>query len=129
MLDNVNSQASQSDISALVGVLVEGGVTSYLEIGARHGDTFGRIVRSLPKIGFYVSVSGDTDLIDCVESLQSDGYNAHYVLGDSANSEVLELIGSLGDFDAVMIRDRTDSASYCDSKKSVLESEIGVLFK
>jgi hypothetical protein len=42
-------------------------------------------------------------LIECVEALQADGYNAHYVLGDSSNEEVIELISSLGEFDAVLI--------------------------
>ncbi len=102
-----------NELAALVDVLVKGGVTSYLEIGARHGDTFDHIVRKLPKVGFYVAVdlpnglwgsdSSMDALIECVEALQADGYNAHYVLGDSSNEEVIELISSLGEFDAVLI--------------------------
>lgn len=115
MITRSGREASQQplELERLVDILMEKRVASYLEIGARHGDTFYEIVRSLPKTGLYVAVdlpnsvwgsSWSMDcLIDCVEELQKQGYNAHYVLGDSRAPEVIELIQSLGRFDAVLI--------------------------
>lgn len=108
-------EASQQpfELERLIDILIERRVASYLEIGARHGDTFYEIVRSLPKGSLCVAVdlpngpwgsSWSMDcLIDCVEELQKQGYNAHYVLGDSRAPEVVELVKSQGRFDAVLI--------------------------
>ena len=108
-------EASQQplELERFADILTEHRVSSYLEIGARHGDTFYEIVRGLPKNGLYVAVDLPNSvwgsnwsmdcLIDCVEELQAQGYNAHYVLGDSKSPEVVEIIRAQGRFDAVLI--------------------------
>lgn len=108
-------EASQQplELERFVDILIKKRVASYLEIGARHGDTFYEVVRSLPKDGLYVAVdlpngpwgsSWSMDcLIDCVEELQKQGYNAHYVLGDSRDQSVIDLVKEQGRFDAVLI--------------------------
>lgn len=108
-------EASQQplELERLIDILIEKRVASYLEIGARHGDTFYEVVRSLPKGSLCVAVDLPNGpwgsnwsmdcLIDCVEELQKQGYNAHYVLGDSRSPEVIELVKYQGRFDAVLI--------------------------
>ena len=115
MITRSGREASQQplELERFADILTQKRVASYLEIGARHGDTFYEIVRSLPKHGLYVAVDLPNSvwgsnwsmdcLIDCVEELQAQGYNAHYVLGDSKSAEVVEMIHALGRFDAVLI--------------------------
>lgn len=81
------------------------GVKSYLEIGARHGDTFYEVVRQLPKGSRAVAVDlpmgpwgsdSRSALEECVAELCRMGYDASAVFGDSQSVCV-------GKFDAVLI--------------------------
>lgn len=88
-------------------------VKSYLEIGSKHGGSFWRISTSLPKGSRVVSVDlphGDTsfkesepNLKACVEELKRRGYDAHLILGDSTEPEIVEKARSLGPYDLVFI--------------------------
>lgn len=106
-------EASQQplELERFVDILVEKRVASYLEIGARHGDTFYEIVRSLPKDSLCVAVDlpngpwgsnwSEDCLRGCIGDLRQEGYNAHVVFGDS--SQVVDQVKALGVFDAVLI--------------------------
>lgn len=78
-------------------------VKSYLEIGARHGDTFHTVVKSLGCRGLAVDLPGGPWGSRSKEALEKvvDELNADLILGDSC--EVVEQVKSLGPFDAVLI--------------------------
>jgi hypothetical protein len=102
---------------------------AYLEIGARHGDTFYEVMRSLPKGSKGVAVDmpngpwgGNSRhaLLDCCEELTNLGYNVTLIFGDSA--AVAGKVRELGPFDAVLIDAdhrfeavKRDFANYGDS--------------
>lgn len=89
------------------------GVSSYLEIGARHGDTFFDVMRRRPpgSLGVAVDLPGgswgkrgtDSDLQAAATELRGDGYQIAVILGDSGGSELIKLVSSYGPFDAALI--------------------------
>jgi hypothetical protein len=50
----------EAELSGFIGLLQERNVRRYLEIGARHGDTFHEVMRSLPvgSVGVAVDLPG-----------------------------------------------------------------------
>ncbi|TCU34148.1 class I SAM-dependent methyltransferase [Rhizobium azibense] len=74
-------------------------VASYLEIGARHGDTFYEVMKSLPKgsLGIAVDLPGGAwgvsssrkALDEAVSDLRNDGYRAIAHYGDSTSDEIV----------------------------------------
>lgn len=88
-------------------------VKSYLEIGARHGDTFFDVMSALPKgsKGVAVDLAGGPwgtpksrqSLIDAVAELNAQGYRASIVWGDSQTSQVRQTVMARGPFDAALI--------------------------
>lgn len=108
-------EASQhpGELSALIGLFLEHGVTSYLEIGARHGDTFFRVMLSLPALSKGVAVDlpggpwGSNWSRDCleeaVEALRDMGRGARAVFGDSQDRFTWNTVQDLGPYDAVLI--------------------------
>jgi len=88
------------------------GSTSYLEIGARYGDTFYDVMKSLPKgsLGVVVDLpaslwgSEGTEkyLKEACDELSKD-YEIHVFLGSSQNSKIVESVKSFGCFDACLI--------------------------
>lgn len=96
------------ELAAFIALLKERDVSSYLEIGARQGDTFFQVMQSLPQGSRGVAVDlpfgpwgGDSRRY--LETVIDDltGYDVHVVFGDS--QEVVEQVNSLGPFDAVLI--------------------------
>lgn len=108
-------KASQhpGELNSLIGLFLDRGVTSYLEIGARHGDTFFEVMRSLPEGSRGVAVdlpegpwgaSGSREsLQEAVSELQNLGMGTLGVLGDSRSEAVLQRVRELGPYDAVLI--------------------------
>lgn len=108
-------EASQQpgELSALIDLFQYLGVTSYLEIGARHGDTFHTVMRSLPKgsrgvavdlpDGPWGSCSSRESLFEAISDLGRYGYRVCEIIGDSASTAVREQVSDLGPFDAVLI--------------------------
>lgn len=106
-------RASQraDELLPFIELLRKEGVRSYLEIGARHGDTFDMVARSLPRGSRAVAVDlgggpwgtpkSIPALKDAVRGLE--GYDAHLIFGDSTSTEVIEKVEALGPFDAVLI--------------------------
>lgn len=101
----------EAEIHGLISLFREEGVRSYLEIGARHGDTFHMVMTSLPlgSVGVAVDLPGAawgksssvSSLMDCHLDLQRLGYSTEVVIGDSA--EVVDDVSALGPFDAALI--------------------------
>lgn len=89
------------------------GVKRYLEIGSKNGGSLWRMAQKLDKGSRLVSVDlphGDTsfkvtlpNLQDCVDRLNKEGYDAHLIVGDSTDPEVVEKARVLGPFDVVFI--------------------------
>lgn len=103
-------EASQQpgELRALINLFLERGVRSYLEIGARHGDTFYEAMRSLPEGSRGVAV----DLPDgpwgsnwSREHLEDAvlAVGGVLILGNSRSRDVIERVHDEGPFDAVLI--------------------------
>src|SRR5688572_14797740 len=90
------------------------GVTSYLEIGCKHGGSLGYVAtKGLPSGSRVVAVDlphGDVSfkesqppLEECCEALRSWGYDVHLFIGDSTDPEIIEKVRALGPFDLCFI--------------------------
>jgi hypothetical protein len=89
------------------------GSKSYLEIGARHGDTFYTVMRSLPIGSLGVAVDypghvwgkGGTDkyLDDAANELRKMGYKITVLIGDSQDIDIIDAVKELAPFDACLI--------------------------
>lgn len=115
-------RASQNEfeLDSLIQFMIEHNVTAYLEIGARHGDTFHYVMSKLPagSHGLAVDLPGglwgraDTakPLRRAIQDLCMKGYNADYLLGDSHEKIMIDKIFAWakehipsGVYDAVLI--------------------------
>jgi hypothetical protein len=115
-------RASQhpDELRSLIQLFKDRGVGSYLEIGARHGDTFHAILNSLPRgsVGVAVDLPGglwgitsSRDFLDAaISDLRIRGYKVGAVYGDSTDQVVKETVldtaswyGLHGKFDAILI--------------------------
>ena len=97
-------QASQrtEELDGLIQTLQRENVRSYLEIGARHGDTFHAIMTSLPpgSIGIAVDLPGGAWGVDSsrkaldrvIADLRKRGYQVAAVYGDSTSPEVFNQV-------------------------------------
>jgi len=97
------------ELAGLIELLCSRGVRSYLEVGARHGDTFYEVMTSLPKGSRGVAIDlpqalwgmdSRKDLEACVAELCDMGYDVEAVFGHS--QEVSDSVLH-DDFDAVLI--------------------------
>jgi len=108
-------KASQNpeELAAFVALLKEHGVRRYLEIGARHGDTFHYVMMSLPpdSVGVAVDLPGGAwgqdntaeTLGAAVDCVNASGRHAAMILGDSGERRVMFDVFDLGPYDAVLI--------------------------
>lgn len=108
-------QASQHEfeLRSFIGTLRDEGVRTYLEIGARHGDTFHEVMCSLPRgaLGVAVDLPGgewgkagtEKQLGKAVRDLRTRGYRVHSILGDSTTIDIIARVKALGPFDAALI--------------------------
>lgn len=106
--------ASQNpdELRQLIELLLRESVRSYLEIGARHGDTFFDVMRSLPKGSHGVAVDlpggpwgtwkSALHLQSACSELRRD-YDVHTILANSQTPETAEMVNALGPFDAALI--------------------------
>lgn len=88
-------------------------VCRYLEVGARHGDTFHEVMLSLPVGSRGVAVDlpgaiwGKEDsrhsLTAVAEDLRKRGYKIEIIFGDSQVAETRDIAVGFGPFDAVLI--------------------------
>jgi len=115
MLTRSGRKASQqpAELARLLEIIVSEGVTSYLEIGARHGDTFYDVVRAMPKGSKAVAVdlpggkwghgSSREAMTDCANELVNLGYKITVIFGDSTKPDIIEHIEGHGPYGAVFI--------------------------
>jgi len=107
------SQA-EKELEGFISLLQDRGVTRYLEIGARHGDTFHAVMSALPRGSTGVAVDlpnalwghpqSVTALRRARDDLQEKGYAAHVILADSQSATTAEKVCRvLPHFDAVLI--------------------------
>lgn len=108
-------RASQNEfeLRSFIDLLRARQVTRYLEIGARHGDTFFEIMMALPKgsKGVAVDLPGGmwgTDksrkhLEAACADLRGRGYDARCIFGDSRAAGIRQLVMVEGPYDAALI--------------------------
>jgi predicted O-methyltransferase YrrM len=103
----------ESELRALISLIKEKGVKSYLEVGVGRGDTFHEIVSALPKGSLAVVVDlpaskwGFKDskpyLEKAIEDLIRKGYDVRVFLGKSGDIGIINQVASLAPFDLVFI--------------------------
>lgn len=104
---------NESELRAFIGLLVKRGVTHYLEIGARHGDTLHAIGMALPKGATVVGCdlpgaawgidSSRAHLERAVADLCAHGRKASCLFGDSQTDATRRLLIGRGPYDAILI--------------------------
>lgn len=101
------------ELRSFMQLLTNKHVTKYLEIGARHGDTFYHIMRSLPVGSTGVAVdypgakwgisSSRRYLEDAIADLNNRGYLCKVIFGDSTDSAIINKVANAGLYDAILI--------------------------
>lgn len=114
----------EDEFQAFVRLMRDEGVRSYLEIGARDGNTFFKVMSVLPEgsCGVAVDLPGarwgweksEADLRGACEELRQSGRHAVEVVGDSKSKNTVATVAALGPYDAVFI----DADHDYDSVKS-----------
>jgi hypothetical protein len=117
-LSGIRSGQHDEELEPFIGLLRAHGVRSYLEIGARQGDTFARVLEGLAAGPARIQVRGvavdlpggpwgvtssEGPLHNCIQVLCARGFDAQMVLGDVAKPSVVETIRKLAPFDAIFI--------------------------
>lgn len=102
-----------AEIDGLAALFAEEGVRSFLEIGSKFGGSLSRIASRLPLGSRVVSVDlpkgtkawpqSEVDLRATIQRLQTQGYDARLIWGDSTAPAVIEQVRALGPFDAIFI--------------------------
>jgi predicted O-methyltransferase YrrM len=108
-------RASQNEyeLRSFIALLSERGVRRYLEIGARHGDSFHEIMLGLPvgSTGVAVDLPGGLwgtgksrdHLKRAVADLNKRGYKCSHLFGDSQTDATKRIIVGRGPYDAILI--------------------------
>lgn len=108
-----NPSQNEFELASLIAYFRGANVTSYLEIGARHGDTFHAVMMSLPKgsRGVAVDLPGgmwgkkgtENALMIAANDLIERGYIIDVILGDSTDYEIIDRIMQDAPYDACLI--------------------------
>lgn len=108
-----NASQNEFELRSFIDLLVRRQVRSYVEIGARHGDTFFEIVKHLPAGsravavdwpgGLWGNVKSKPHLQEAVAELQGLGYDASVLYGDSKTDATRSLVQRRGPYDAMLI--------------------------
>lgn len=108
-----NPSQNEHELRGFIKLLQDRKVRSYLEIGARHGDTFYEVVKHLPPGsravavdlpgGLWGSVKSKSYLQEAVAELQGLGYDASVLYGDSKTDATRSLVQRRGPYDAMLI--------------------------
>lgn len=103
----------EDELRAFIALLQAEGVRRYVEIGARDGNTFGKVMSSLPEgsVGVAVDLPGyawgwpnsERALRSVCANLEKMGRETHVVIGDSSDPRVVGEVLGLGPYDAVFI--------------------------
>lgn len=108
-----NASQNEYELRSFIELLKDRGVTSYLEVGARHGDTFHEVMVSLPagSVGVAVDLPGGlwgkesskNSLREVAEDLRERGYHITVILGDSQSREIADIVEDAAKYDAILI--------------------------
>ena len=103
----------QAELEAMIALLRADGVTRYLEIGARHGESFDFVMRGLPAGASGTAVDlpegpwgkkgSRRALPECIRQLNADGYACRAIFGDCRADAVVADVTRGGPYDAVFI--------------------------
>lgn len=103
----------QDELDSFIQLLQRKKVTSFLEIGSRHGDTFHKIGMALPEKSVLTAVdmpdgpwgrsNSRGNLDAAVADLNANGRVAKAIYGDSAAISTRQMVSSSGPYDAVLI--------------------------
>jgi hypothetical protein len=104
-------QQDIGEFNSFLALIKSNRVTSYLEIGSKHGGSFWRISNTLPPGSRVVSVDlphgsfkeTEPHLIACQQALKGRGYDAHLFLTSSMDEVTKKSVKSLGPFDLCFI--------------------------
>jgi cephalosporin hydroxylase len=108
-------RASQhpQELYPFIDLLKKHNVRRYLEIGARHGDTFHEVMSALPVGSFGVAVDlvagpwgtakSVKHLRKACDALIDSGRRVQIVLGNSRSPQIIERIAAFAPFDAILI--------------------------
>jgi hypothetical protein len=101
------------ELAGFIALLRRNHVRSYLEIGARDGDTFYEVMKSLPagSMGVAVDLPGgpwgretsSNGLRSSAEELRRLGYDIHLIFGHSRDLGTVDAVRDLGAYDAILI--------------------------
>lgn len=105
---------NEYELRCLIAQMQNMGCKSYLEIGARHGDTFYEVVGSMPSDGLYVAVDlpgglwgkleSKNQLKKAITQLRAEGYSAQVHFDNSQSHDFAGmLVHKYGRFDAILI--------------------------
>ena len=108
------SSQNAYELDCFVKFMQENGIRRYMEIGARHGDTFHYIMSNLPKSAFGVAVDlpgglwgtvkSQAPLLAAIDDLYSNGFCVKAIIGDSQDKDTVEHIKQTFDsFDMILI--------------------------
>jgi predicted O-methyltransferase YrrM len=101
------------ELLPFIDLLSARNVRSYLEVGARHGDTFHAVMSALPagSVGVSVDLPGAAwgrdesrqHLIQAAADLRAKGYRTTTIFGDSRAADIIARAAEQGPFDAILI--------------------------
>lgn len=104
---------NEYELTSFIKLLNDNGVSKYLEIGAREGDTFFEIVTGLKNFsqGVAVDLPGGlwgksttrTGLENCIKSLRLKDKKVSHLFGDSQTEATKKIVVGRGPYDAVLI--------------------------
>jgi hypothetical protein len=97
-----------AEVVRFAALLREKGVKRYLEIGARHGDTFDLVMQAVGPDAYGVAVdwpAADGYDEGSLPNLEANAakHLATVIVGDSRSADVVEMVETKGPFDAILI--------------------------
>jgi cephalosporin hydroxylase len=108
-----NASQSELELSAFVAFMLSAGCSRYLEVGARHGDTFHHVGMSLDAGSTCVAVDlpgGSWGVARSVKSLmrvrqdlERRGRTVHLIIGDSHDRHIIEACRAIAPYDFALI--------------------------
>lgn len=104
---------NEYELKSFINYLKDNGVKRYLEIGARHGDTFHEVMLNLEKESYGLAVDlpgglwgtakSKDALSDAVEDLNKNGYKCQFLYANSQSIETAYIVSKMEKFDAILI--------------------------
>jgi hypothetical protein len=108
-----SASQNEFELRSFIEFLRKSDVNSYLEIGARHGDTFHEVMINLPAGSYGMAVDmpgalwGKKSSVDSLQKAVADlrvrGYTIDVIIGDSTAPKIIEKVKSKAPFGAALI--------------------------